>query len=108
MDTTTTRDAALVQRLQALGEQTRLRIVRLLASGERCVCELQDTMDVAQPRLSFHLRKLREAGLVTHRREGRWIHYALDHDALDQLRDLLDDVGSTDAWDRPPGTVCCD
>lgn len=108
MDTTTTRDTVLVQRLQALGEETRLRIVRLLASGERCVCELQDTMGVAQPRLSFHLRKLREAGLVTHRREGRWIHYALAHDALDEVRDLLGDVAASEAWDRPSGTVCCD
>ena len=108
MDTTTSRDAVLVQRLQALGEETRLRIVQLLASGERCVCELQEAMDVAQPRLSFHLRKLRESGLVTHRREGRWIHYALAHDALDEVRDLLGDVGATRTWDRPPGITCCD
>src|SRR3989442_4639240 len=66
----------------ALGDETRLEIVRLLSHGERCVCELQDVLDAAQSRLSFHLKTLKDAGLVTDRREGRWVYYALNPDAL--------------------------
>ena len=69
----------------ALSDATRLEIVELLSHGERCVCELQDTLDAAQSRLSFHLRTLKEAGLVTDRREGRWIYYTLNRDALDKI-----------------------
>src|SRR2546428_1428492 len=57
----------------ALSDQTRLEIVRLLSHGERCVCELQDVLDAAQSRLSFHLKTLKDAGLVTDRRGGRWV-----------------------------------
>src|SRR3989442_11380416 len=69
----------------ALSDRTRLEIVRLLSHGERCVCELQDVLDAAQSRLSFHLRVLKDAGLVTDRRDGRWVYYALNRDALDQI-----------------------
>ena len=60
---------------QALSDPTRLDILARLRGGERCVCELQDDLDAAQSRLSFHLRVLRDAGLVTDRKEGRWVYY---------------------------------
>ena len=69
----------------ALSDPTRLQIVEMLSHGERCVCELQDVLGAAQSRLSFHLRVLKDAGLVTDRRDGRWIHYALDRDTLDEI-----------------------
>ena len=59
----------------ALSDPTRLAILELLRGGERCVCDLQDELDAAQSRLSFHLRVLKDAGLVTDRREGRWSYY---------------------------------
>jgi len=69
----------------ALSDATRLEIVRLLSHGERCVCELQEALGAAQSRLSFHLKTLKDAGLVSDRREGRWVYYALDQDALDEI-----------------------
>ena len=69
----------------ALSDTTRLEIVRLLSHRERCVCELQDALGAAQSRLSFHLKTLKDAGLVSDRREGRWVYYALDQDALDEI-----------------------
>lgn len=77
---------------QALSDETRLRIVRTLAGGERCVCELQEPLDAYQSRLSFHLKKLKEAGLVSDRKEGRWVFYALRPDALEELRGFLTDL----------------
>jgi len=70
---------------RALSDETRLEIVELLSHGERCVCELQTALDAAQSRLSFHLRTLKHAGLVTSRREGRWVYYALNRDALEEI-----------------------
>jgi len=69
----------------ALSDETRLQIVEMLSHGERCVCELQDALDTAQSRLSFHLKALRDAGVVTDRREGRWIYYALNRERLDEI-----------------------
>ena len=61
----------------ALSDETRLAILDLLRAGERCVCELQQDLDAAQSRLSFHLGVLRDAGLVTDRKAGRWSYYAV-------------------------------
>lgn len=70
---------------QALSDETRLAILDLLQEGERCVCQLQADLDAAQSRLSFHLRVLREAGLVTDRRAGRWSYYALVPEQLEAV-----------------------
>src|SRR5438477_8476712 len=86
MSTTTVPVIGRAARLfHALSDETRLEIVRLLSHGERCACELQDVLDAAQSRLSFHLKVLKESGLVSDRREGRWIYYALNREALEGI-----------------------
>jgi ArsR family transcriptional regulator len=60
-----------------LGDETRLRIVALLAHGELCVCHLQDALELPQPTVSRQLAILRAAGLVADRREGTWVYYRL-------------------------------
>ena len=76
----------------ALSDETRLEIVQMLSHGERCVCELTSSLKAAQSRLSFHLRTLKEAGLVTDRRDGRWVHYSLNREALDDMGEFLREV----------------
>src|SRR5437667_9900041 len=89
MSTTVTPVIGRAARLfHALSDETRLEIVRLLSHGERCVCELQQVLDAAQSRLSFHLRTLKDAGVVSDRREGRWVYYALNRDALDEIAEF--------------------
>lgn len=73
----------------ALSDATRLAALDMLRDGERCVCELQDELDVAQSRLSFHLKVLKDAGLVSDRREGRWSYYTIVPDALEEAHDLV-------------------
>lgn len=73
----------------ALSDETRLEIVRMLRHGERCVCELTDALDVAQSRLSFHLKTLKEAGIVCDRRDGRWVYYALDAATFSQMEKAI-------------------
>ena len=72
----------------ALSDATRLCILEKLRGGEQCVCDLQDDLDAAQSRLSFHLRVLKEAGLVTDRKEGRWSYYCIVPEAITKLHDL--------------------
>jgi ArsR family transcriptional regulator, arsenate/arsenite/antimonite-responsive transcriptional repressor len=72
----------------ALSDTTRLSILEMLRGGERCVCELQDALVAAQSRLSFHLRVLKDAGLVEDRRDGRWSYYSIVPDALAEVHDL--------------------
>lgn len=80
------RTAALAH---ALSDETRVAIVESLRHGERCVCDLMGDLDAAQSRLSFHLRVLAEAGLITSRREGRWSYYTVVPAALDEFHDAV-------------------
>lgn len=73
----------------ALSDETRLKVLSLLRSGEHCVCDLSAAVGAQQSRLSFHLRTLKEAGLVTDRRQGRWIYYALRPTALEQMGEAI-------------------
>jgi len=84
--TAATGDPALLARaFQALADEKRVRVLELLGEGERCVCELAEALDVSQPLLSFHLRTLREAGLISDRRRGRWVYYSLVRETIAEL-----------------------
>ena len=85
MPPTTTDLESVTRRFRALADPTRLQIIDLLRDGERCVCELTDALELGQSLLSFHLRVLKDAGLVSDRREGRWAYYTLNRGALAQL-----------------------
>ena len=84
------------RRFYALGDEIRLEVLGLLRGGERCVCELTAHLDLAQSRLSFHLKVLKDAGLVSHRREGRWSYYALDAETVRELEAFLGRVPSAE------------
>ncbi len=72
----------LLSVFKALSDKTRLRIVKLLENGELCVCHIVAAVDMSQSKISFHLRILKEAGLVKDRREGKWMHYRLNESDL--------------------------
>lgn len=74
---------------KALGDPTRLRVLAVLTHGTRCVCEIQAAVEVPSNLLSHHLKVLREAGLITGSKRGRWIDYTLDQGALERLAAAL-------------------
>jgi ArsR family transcriptional regulator len=76
------------QLFHALSDETRLGILEKLRGGEQCVCDLQDDLAAAQSRLSFHLRVLKDAGVVSDRKEGRWSYYSIVPEALAEVHDL--------------------
>jgi DNA-binding transcriptional ArsR family regulator len=90
-----TAHARAAQLFHALSDEIRLEVVELLRGGERCVCELTDALDIAQPRLSWHLKALKEAGLVDDRAEGTKRVYFIDPHGLGSLRRWLDQF-----WDE--------
>jgi ArsR family transcriptional regulator, arsenate/arsenite/antimonite-responsive transcriptional repressor len=95
MATATAKDLDRTLRLfRALGDETRLRLLERLKAGEQCVCNLTDDLESRQSLLSFHLKTLKDAGLVTDRRDGRWIYYSLNRATLDEIRGAIDDLGA--------------
>ena len=108
MSTTTSAGLARTARLfHALSDETRLRLVQMLQEGERCVCELTGALDAAQSRLSFHLKTLREAGLVSDRRAGRWVYYSLVPGALDEVGELALALRPVEQPWRASDEGCC-
>ena len=81
--------SASAELLCVAADPVRWRLLAALAGGTRCVCELHPAAGVTAPALSHHLKVLREAGLVTAARRGRWIDYTLAPDAAARLRAAL-------------------
>ncbi len=68
----------LVNIFKALSDETRLKIIKLLEKGELCVCEIVNALNMVQPKVSFHLGVLKDAGLVKIRKKGKWVLYSLE------------------------------
>ncbi|QMS89429.1 winged helix-turn-helix transcriptional regulator [Nostoc edaphicum CCNP1411] len=75
----------------ALSDQLRISVLELLRQRELCVCDLCEALGVNQSKLSFHLKTLKEAGLVHSRQEGRWIYYSLNLPQFSILEEYLAD-----------------
>jgi len=84
-----------VSLFHALSDETRLEIMERLKEGEQCVCDLTDALKTGQSRLSFHLKVLKDAGLITDRPEGRWIYYSLNAETLEELEEVVQSLQSS-------------
>lgn len=71
-------DEVAVETLKFLSEPNRFRILRILSRRESCVCELIEHLGLPQPSVSYHLKRLRDAGLVRPRRQAQWVYYSID------------------------------
>ena len=99
MVTVINKDVEKTARLfHALSDETRLALIGRLQGGEQCVCELMDTMKAAQSRLSFHLKVLKDAGIIVDRREGRWMYYSINRDAIENLQEWVETVTHQTRW----------
>lgn len=96
-----------VELFHALSDETRLAIVQRLRNGEECVCNLTDSLDAAQSRLSFHLKVLKEAGLVHDRKEGRWVHYHLNRESFAELQEILSEIKPSNRQLTVKSAGCC-
>ena len=89
MPTATLDVPRIAQLCNALADEARVEIIMRLLDGEKCVCDLTEALDTGQSRLSYHLKVLKDAGLVADRREGRWAYYTLARDAFVETEKLL-------------------
>ncbi|SMX93910.1 ArsR family transcriptional regulator [Brevibacterium casei CIP 102111] len=83
----------LAKRLKALSDPTRLRVLSHVAAQgceAVCACDLIEVLDISQPTVSHHLKKLVEAGLLTREQRGRWAHYTVVREAFTELHQFLD------------------
>lgn len=96
----------VLQRLKALADEKRLRILAQLAGGEHCVCDLTGALDAGQSLLSFHLKTLKDAGLVTDRRSGRWVYYAINGEGLEALEGFVRSLREAAAGALPASDCC--
>ena len=74
---------------KALSDENRIRILKILHSGEKCACKLLEELNIRQSTLSHHMKILCDAGLVTGRKEGKWMHYSICCEGVCGLRTML-------------------
>lgn len=81
---------------KALCDDNRVRIIKLLQSGERCACVLLDNLKITQPTLSHHMKILCDSGIVTGRKEGKWMYYSISQDGVDRATEVLKKITASD------------
>ncbi len=77
---------------KALADETRLKIIAMLSSGEMCACKILEEFDITQPTLSYHMKILTESGLVNGVRDGAWMRYSLNEENRHLLKVFLDQL----------------
>ena len=86
------REQDMVSIFKALGDENRIRILKMLRSGERCACKLLEELNITQPTLSHHMKILCDCGLVKNRKEGKWMHYSINCDGVKKVRVLMQEL----------------
>ena len=77
---------------KAFCDENRLQILELLRGGERCACSILEEMKITQPTLSHHMKILCDSGVVVGRKEGKWMHYSISEDGLEQVMNYLNEI----------------
>lgn len=77
---------------KALADETRLKIIEMLSSGEMCACKILEEFEITQPTLSYHMKILTESGLVNGRRDGAWMRYSLNEENGQALKLFVDQL----------------
>lgn len=80
-------DIALI--CKAMGDSSRLEIIRMISNEEKCACELLEAFDITQPTLSHHMKVLCDCGLVHSRKDGKWVHYTLNRATIEKFKDFI-------------------
>ena len=89
---------------KAFGDENRIRILKLLGSEEKCACRLLAQMHISQPTLSHHMKILCDSGIVQGRKEGKWMHYRIRPEGLQEIRDFLQALENSPTEAKS----CCD
>jgi len=77
---------------KAFCDENRIKILRLLANGEKCACKLLEEMNVTQPTLSHHMKILCDSGIVVGRKDGKWMYYSISADGAEIAKKYIDEL----------------
>lgn len=87
---------------KALGDENRVKIIKMLSAGELCACRILETLDITQPTLSHHMKILSDCALVTARKEGKWSYYSINCGRFSEFKDCISEISCT-----KQETCCC-
>ena len=90
----------------AFCDENRIRIIKMLRSGEKCACKLLEELNVTQPTLSHHMKILCDSGIVVGRKEGKWMHYSISAQGANAAADMLKELTSVRCGCE--NKSCCD
>lgn len=85
---------------KAFCDETRLCILELLKSGEKCACKLLEELEIGQSTLSHHMKVLCESGIVVSRKEGKWSYYSINKSGVDATKQLIDLYTNIDSYEK--------
>ena len=91
---------------KALSDENRIRIMKLLRGGEKCACKLLEELNISQPTLSHHMKILCDSGLITGRKEGKWMHYSICAEGCQLAIDGLNEVTALNCTSKAKS--CCE
>lgn len=91
---------------KAFCDENRIKIIKLLRTGEKCACKLLEEINVTQPTLSHHMKILCDAQIVIGRKEGKWTHYSISEKGVQQAKACLENLTSPDTQEE--NKSCCE
>lgn len=77
---------------KALCDENRVRILKLLGTGEKCACKILEELNVTQPTLSHHMKILCDSEIVFGRKEGKWMYYSISESGANQAKEILNEL----------------
>lgn len=77
---------------KALCDENRVKILKLLGTGEKCACKILEELNVTQPTLSHHMKILCDSEIVFGRKEGKWMYYSISESGADQAKEILNEL----------------
>ena len=87
---------------KAFCDENRIKILKLLQTGDKCACRLNEEINVTQPTMSHHMKVLCDAGIVTGRKEGKWMHYSISPEGAQKALEVLSELTRTRTAEEDP------
>ena len=93
---------------KALGDENRVKIIKMLTVGEMCACKLLEAFNITQPTLSHHMKILTDCNLVSMRKDGKWIYYSINCEKfMDFKNTVAEFTCKSDDANKAAGKCCC-
>jgi len=86
--------------MESLSDPIRINILELMMNGEICVCDIVKVTGLSQSKISYHIKILKDSGLITDRQEGRWVYYKLDLEILSDIQNWMGHLINSSTYER--------